>query len=104
MPCSKTTGGIATMNSENVSSMDAAEPVDPLPPGYEDYAGEIVVANGKPPRWMTRVPYLGIILSLAYYAWVRAFDPVNLVFAVLFIIWMIYTPIAQKRGWFFIPM
>jgi len=107
MPCSKTTGGIVTMNSENVSSMDAAEPVDPvdpLPPGYEDYAGEVLVANGKPPRWMTRVPYLSIILSLAYYAWVRAFDPVNLVFAVLLIIWMIYTPIAQKRGWFFIPM
>jgi len=129
MPCSKTTRGTVTIETENVSPIsdptgalrslqphrgasqsptsnlqDDAVSVDPLPPGYEDYAGEVLVANGKPPRWMTRVPYLSIILSLAYYAWVRAFDPVNLVFAVLLIIWMIYTPIAQKRGWFFIPM
>lgn len=75
-----------------------------LPPGYDDYAGEIQVANGQPPRWATRVPHVGAALGLAYYVWVRAFDPVNLVFAALIIIWMIYTPIAQKRGWFFIPM
>ena len=88
-----------TITTETVSPTAEA-----LPAGYEDYAGEIVAANGKMPRWFTRVPYLSIILSLAYYAWVRASDPVNLVFAVLLSIWMIYTPIAQKRGWFFIPM
>lgn len=76
----------------------------PLPPGYDDYAGEVQVANGKMPRWLARVPYVGLILSLAYYIYVRAFDPVNLVFAILFTLWMIYTPIAQKRGWFHIPM
>jgi hypothetical protein len=75
-----------------------------LPPGHEDFAGEIVVANGKPPAWMKYVPYAGILLSLGYYALVRATDPVNLTFAALFILWVIYTPIAQKRGWFFIPM
>jgi hypothetical protein len=75
-----------------------------LPSGHEDYAGEIVVANGKMPGWLARVPYVALLLSLAYYAYVRAFDPVNLVFAALFVLWMIYTPIAQKRGWYFIPM
>jgi hypothetical protein len=75
-----------------------------LPPGFEDYAGEIVVANGKMPGWLGRVPYVALLLSLAYYGYVRAFDPVNLVFAALFVLWMIYTPIAQKRGWYFIPM
>jgi len=83
---------------------ETAPVTEELPPGYEDYAGEIWVANGKMPRWFMRVPYLGVLLGLAYYVYVRAFDPVNLVFAALFIIWMIYTPIAQRRGWFFIPM
>lgn len=75
-----------------------------LPPGHEDYAGEIVVANGKPPRWMSFVPQVAILLALGYYVFVRATDPVNLVFAGLFVVWLIYTPIAQKRGWHFIPM
>lgn len=88
---------------------DAAAPPEDvkagtLPSGYEDYAGEIVVANGRMPRWFTRAPYVSILLALTYYVYVRAFDPVNLFFAALFILWMIYTPIAQKRGWFFIPM
>ena len=84
----------------------AASPVSPPAPpaGYDDYAGEIVVANGKPPRWMAAVPHVAILLSLGYYLLVRAADPVNLTFATLFILWMIYTPIAQKRGWFQIPM
>jgi len=82
----------------------ATAPPEPLPPGYEDYAGEITVANGPMPRWFRRLPYVVIILALGYDVYVRAFDPVNLVFAGLFIAWMIYTPIAQKRGWFFIPM
>ena len=85
--------------SENLSPSPT-----PLPPGYEDYAGEIQVENGQPPRWLAYAPRVGIILSLAYYLYVRAFDPVNLFFAALFVIWLIYTPIAQKRGWFFIPM
>jgi hypothetical protein len=34
----------------------------------------------------------------------RAFDPVNLTFGGLLLVWMIYTPIAQKRGWFHIAM
>ncbi len=92
------------MNPEPSSSPEATPAADALPPGYEDYAGEIQVANGKMPRWFTRVPYLGILLALGYYLWARAFDPVNLVFAALFVVWFIYTPIAQKRGWFFIPM
>jgi hypothetical protein len=71
---------------------------------YEDFAGEIMVANGPMPRWFRRLPYFALIAALAYYLYVRAFDPVNLVFAALFVAWMIYTPIAQKRGWFFIPM
>jgi hypothetical protein len=77
---------------------------EPLPAGYEDFAGEIKVVNGPMPRWFRRLPYVALLACLAYYLHVRAFDPVNLVFAALFIIWMIYTPIAQKRGWFFIPM
>ena len=76
----------------------------PLPPGYDDFAGEIQAENGRPPRWMAHLPRVAIILALAYYLYVRAFDPVNLVVAALFVIWLIYTPIAQKRGWFFIPM
>lgn len=95
------------MTSETTSP--TAAPADAsLPSGHEDYAGEIVVANGRPPRWATRVPYAFIVWALAYYAWVfldeGRLDPVNLVFAILFVVWMIYTPIAQKRGWFFIPM
>jgi hypothetical protein len=76
----------------------------PTPPPYTDFAGEIQVENGKPPAWMAYVPRVAIILSLAYYLYVRAFDPVNVFFAALFIFWLIYTPIAQKRGWFHIPM
>lgn len=81
-------------------------PVEPavLPAGYDDYAGEIQVANGPMPRWFRRMPYVVILIGLGYYVLVRAFDPVNLLFAAVFIAWMIYTPIAQKRGWFFIPM
>ena len=75
-----------------------------VPPGYDNFANEILVANGKPPRWLARLPFVGIGLALAYYIYVRAFDPINLVFAALFVIWLIYTPIAQRRGWFFLPM
>lgn len=75
-----------------------------LPPGYQDFAGEILVENGKPPRWLKYVPYVAIAICLAYYLIVGVFDPVNLTFAALFILWAIYTPIAQKRGWFFFPM
>ncbi|MCI0399197.1 MAG: hypothetical protein L0332_25940 [Chloroflexi bacterium] len=75
-----------------------------IPAGYDNYADEILVANGRPPGWLVRLPYLAIVLALAYYLYVRAFDFVNLVFAALFVIWLIYTPIARKRGWFFIPM
>src|SRR5579859_36618 len=82
----------------------AAGPGEPLPPGYEDFAGEIVVANGPMPRWFWRLPYVAVLAALAYYLHAQAFDRINLVFAGLFIIWLIYTPIAQKRGWFFIPM
>ena len=84
--------------------MAPAEPGEPLPPGYEDYAGEITVANGPMPLWFRRLPYVAILAALAYYLHARAFDRINLVFAGLFIVWMIYTPIAQKRGWFYIPM
>ncbi len=95
---------MTTMSSDNESTTNQAEAVQPLPPGYDDYAGEILVENGKPPRWLKRVPYVALLIALGYYAWVHVSDPVNLVFAGLFIFWMIYTPIAQKRGWFHIPM
>lgn len=91
------------MSTANHVAEAEAPPAD-LPLGWEDFAGEVQVAHGRPPRWLKFVPYAGIVLSLAYYLVVRAFDPVNLVFAALFIAWAIYTPIAQKRGWFHIPM
>jgi hypothetical protein len=90
---------VTTNLDEKLAPASLAEP-----PAHEDFAGEIMVANGPMPRWFRRLPYVLLIASLAYYVHVRAFDPVNLVFAALFIVWMIYTPIAQKRGWFFIPM
>ena len=70
----------------------------------EDFAGEIRVLQDPPPRWLAFVPYLAITWSLGYYAYVRVTDPVNLAFAVVFVAWSIYTPIAKKRGWFFVPM
>jgi hypothetical protein len=85
------------LTSENIAA-------DSVPPNYDNFADDILVANGTPPRWLTRLPYVGVVLALAYYVYVRAFDPVNLVFAVLLVIWLIYTPIARKQGWFFIPM
>ena len=88
------------MSSENPAPTHSASQL----PGYDDYAGEVQVQNGKPPAWMAHVPRVCLLLSLAYYVYVKAFDPVNVAFAVLFIIWLIYTPIAQKRGWFHIPM
>ncbi len=93
-----------TMNPEKETRPTETVPADPLPPGYEDYAGEILVENGRSPGWFTRVPYVGLLLALGYYAWVHIHDPVNLIFAGLFIVWLIYTPIAQKRGWFHLPM
>jgi hypothetical protein len=92
------------MTPDTLAAPAGTAPARSLPPGHEDFAGEIVVANGKMPRWLGRLPYLGLLLSLAYYVFVRAFDPVNLTFAALFVLWMIYTPLAQKRGWFVIPM
>jgi len=94
---------IAPAAAEPPMTEAAAPPAAP-PAGYEDFAGEITVANGPMPRWFRRLPYITLIAALAYYLYVRAFDSVNLAFAALFIAWMIYTPIAQKRGWFFIPM
>ena len=93
-----------TTNPDDESTPGETPADDPLPPGYDDYAGEILVENGKPPRWFRRVPYVVLLVALGYYAWVHVSDPVNLAFAALFILWMIYTPIAQKRGWFHIPM
>jgi hypothetical protein len=92
------------MTAEKPAPRERTPPAHPLPAGYEDYAGEILVANGRPPRWLTYVPYAGILLSLAYYLYVQAFDPVNLAFAALFVLWMLYTPLAQKRGWWWVPM
>jgi hypothetical protein len=92
------------MSPENSSLAHTPATPAPLPPGHDDYAGEIQVANGQPPAWLARVPQAGVLLALAYYLYVGAFDPINLIFALLFVIWLIYTPLAQKRGWFFIPM
>lgn len=92
------------MMPEPFISPETAPSAAAQPPGYEDYAGEILVTDGKMPRWFMRLPYAAIVLALGYYVWARAFDPINMVFAGLFILWMLYTPIAQKRGWFHIPM
>ena len=91
-------------SAEQTPATPAAPPVAAAPPGPVDFAGEITVANGKPPRWMPRVGQVAVVLGLAYYLYVGAFDPVNLVFAALLLFWLIYTPIAQRRGWFYIPM
>lgn len=76
----------------------------PLPPGVEDFAGEIWVGRGAAPPWLRYLPHVAIVIGLVYYVLVRAFDPINLLLGALMVAWMIYTPIAQKRGWFFIPM
>jgi hypothetical protein len=94
----------AATAAEAAAPAPAGEAGGPLPAGYEDFAGEITVANGPMPRWFRRLPYVAILAALAYYLHAQAFDPINLVFAGLFIAWLIYTPIAQRRGWFFIPM
>ena len=70
----------------------------------EDFGGEVRVQNGKPPRWLTKVPYAAMLAALGYYVVVGVTDPVNLVFAALFVLWSVYTPIAQRKGWFFLPM
>lgn len=75
-----------------------------MPPGVEEYAGEVQAGRGAAPGWLRNLPYGLIVLCLLYYALSRAFDPVNLVFGGLLLFWFIYTPIAQRRGWFFIPM
>lgn len=90
--------------SEDAFLTSEAIAADSVPPHHDNFADEILVANGRPPRWFTWLPYAGVVLGLAYYVYVRAFDPVNLVFAVLLVIWLVYTPIARRQGWFFIPM
>ena len=92
------------MERENDSPTDRNAGGAPMPADHEDFAGEIQVANAAPPRWFTRVPYVAMVWALGYYVYVRAIDPVNLVFASLFVIWSVYTPIARKRGWFHFPM
>jgi hypothetical protein len=52
-------------------------------------------------RW---IPYVFGVWGLGYIVAARAFDPVNLTFGGLLWVWMVYTPIAQKRGWFHIAM
>jgi hypothetical protein len=69
-----------------------------------DFADEIQVSDGPPPRWLRWLPHVFAAWGVGYVVAARAFDPVNLTFGGLLLVWMIYTPIAQKRGWFFIPM
>jgi hypothetical protein len=90
--------------TKTTATPSATPESESLPPGYDDYAGEIKVANGKPPSFMKYLPYVAVVLGLAYYVHVHATDPVNLVFAGLLLFWLIYTPIARKRGWFVIPL
>lgn len=82
----------------------STEEVREVPPGYDDFGGELMVANGKPPSWFRKVPYVAMLWALGYYGLVGVTHPVNLVFASLFVLWFLYTPIAQKKGWFFIPL
>jgi hypothetical protein len=93
-----------TMNSEKVILTSEAIESTSLPVAYDNYSDEILVANGQPPRWFTRLPYAAVVLALAYYFHVRPLDPVNSVFAALFVIWLVYTPIAKKRGWFYFSL
>ncbi len=72
------------MKPKNPRPATAATTPAPPPSGYEDYAGEIQVANGKPPAWMKYLPYAAAVLGLGYYAYVRATDPVNLIVQVRF--------------------
>ncbi len=88
------------MNSEKVILTSEAIESHSLPSAYDNYGDEILVANGQPPRWFTRLPYAAVVVALAYYFHVRPLDPVNTVFAALFMVWLVYTPIAKKRGWF----
>jgi hypothetical protein len=92
------------MGTEPGSPKDGGNAASGTDGGRDDYAGEVQVAGGPPPRWLTRLPYVAIVLGLAYYVHVRATDPVNLVFAALLLVWLVYTPIARKRGWPFLPM
>jgi len=69
-----------------------------------DFAGEIQVSGGPPPSWLRWIPYVFGVWGLGYIVAARAFDPVNLAFGGLLLAWMIYTPLAQKRGWFHIAM
>lgn len=93
-----------TMNSEEVILTSEAIESTSLPAAYDNYGDEILVANGDPPRWFTRLPYAAVVVALAYYFHVRPLDPVNTVFATLFVIWLVYTPIAKKRGWFYFSL
>jgi len=92
------------MNSDDVVLTSEAIAAGVVPERYDNYADEILVANGAPPRWYASLPYVGVVAALAYYVYVRAFDPVNVVFAGLFIVWLLYTPIAKRRGWYFLPL
>ncbi len=92
------------MRSDEVNLASEAINSDSYPANYEQFAGEILVANGDPPRWFTRLPYMAVVLALAYYFHIRPLDPVNTVFAALFVIWLVYTPVAKKRGWFYFSL
>ena len=92
------------MRSDEIKLASESINSDSYPANYEQFAGEILVANGNPPQWFNRLPYVAVVLALAYYFHVRPLDPVNTVFAVLFGIWLVYTPVAKKRGWFYLPL
>ena len=38
----------------------SAEKTLEVSPGHDDFGGEILVANRKPPRWFTKVPYIAM--------------------------------------------
>lgn len=92
------------MNSDDVVLTSEAIAAGVVPGHYENYADEILVANGAPPRWYMPLAYLAVVAALAYFVYVRAFEPVNLGFAGLFIVWLLYTPIARRRGWYYLPL
>ena len=92
------------MKTDEINLASEAISSDSYPANYEQFAGEILVANGDPPRWFTRLPYVAVVLALAYYFHIRPLDPVNTVFAALFVIWLVYTPIAKKQGWFYLSL
>lgn len=73
----------------------------------QDFAGEIQTGRAPRPRWLANLGYFLVILDLAYFVGTASdggLDGPNTVFAVLLVMWLIYTPIAVRKKWFAIRL